>query len=231
MLKKALAAATLTTTLMAGTTPAWAHVTVEPASVPQGAGDEVLTFRVPNESPSASVVALRIEFPTDHPIAVVSPQTGSGWKVTMKHAPLNPPVRTDDGTFTSTVSEIDWTGGSIPVGQFGSFEVLAQGLPTGVSQLAFPAIQLYGDGTTVSWIDVPNSAVPDPSHPAPILELTAGAPTSATTAATAGTPTAVATPSTGRGSNALEVTALILSGLALVIALLAVWLGRPIRPS
>jgi uncharacterized protein YcnI len=204
-----------------------AHVTVSPSSLPKGTSDAVLTFRVPNESSTADVVGLRVQFPLAHPIVLVNPEAGSGWNVSVHSARLPKPITTDDGTFTSTTSEIDWTGGSIPVGQFGAFDVLAQGIPTGTSQLVFKAIQSYSDGTIVSWIDVPNRAVPDPAHPAPTITLTASsmraaavpAPTQASSGATAVVPSS--------GSNALDVAALVLSGFAAVLAMLAVWLGRP----
>jgi uncharacterized protein YcnI len=204
-----------------------AHVTVSPSSLPQGTSDAVLTFRVPNESATASVVGLRVQFPLAHPIVLVNPEAGSGWNVSDRTERLPKPITTDDGTFTSTTSEIDWSGGTIPVGQFGEFNVLAQGIPTGTSELVFKAIQSYSDGTVVSWIDVPNRAVPDPAHPAPTITLTASnthataapAPTQASSS-----PAAVVSSS---GSNALDVAALILSGFAAALALLAVWLGRP----
>src|SRR3974390_3351607 len=128
-----------------------AHVTVSPSSIPQRTSDAVLTFGVPNESTSASVTALRIQFPLDHPIVVVNPEAGSGWNVAVRTAHLARPITTDDGTFTSITSEIDWSGGTIPVGQFGQFNVLAQGIPSGTSELVFKAIQSYSNGTVVSW--------------------------------------------------------------------------------
>ena len=146
---------------------AGAHVTVSPSSLPQGTDDAILTFRVPNESPTAAVTGLKIQFPLTHPIVLLNPEAGSGWQVQVVKAALPKPITTDDGTFTSTVSEIDWSAGTIPVGQFGEFNVLAQGIPTGTSQLVFKAIQTYADGTVVSWIEVPDKAVPDPEHPAP----------------------------------------------------------------
>ena len=204
-----------------------AHVTVSPSSLAQGTSDAILTFRVPNESTAASVTGLQIQFPLDHPIVVVSPQAGSGWSVAVHTAHLAKPITTDDGTFTSTVAEIDWSGGSIPVGQFGEFNVLAQGLPSGTSQLAFKAVQTYSDGTVVSWIQVPDRAAPNPPHPAPILTLTpAGQASSATPAVT----TVAGGSSTGGGpsdSHALALGALIAAGFAAVLAVLAVWLGRP----
>ena len=206
---------------------AGAHVSVSPASLPQGTSDAILTFRVPNESISASVTGLQIAFPLNHPIAVVSPQAGSGWNVTVKSSRLAKPITTDDGTFTSTVSEIDWRGGSIPVGQFGLFNVLAQGLPSGTSQLVFKAVQDYSDGTVVSWIQVPDRAAPNPSHPAPIVTLT---PASAAGSAAPAVTTSGAS-ATGGGSSgidhALALAALISAGVAVLLSILAVWLGRP----
>jgi uncharacterized protein YcnI len=231
MIFRAVIASSLTVVVLAWATPAWAHVTIDPSSLPQGIGDAVLTFRVPNESTTATVVGLKVQFPLSHPIAVVNPEAGTGWLVTVQRSALHPPIRTDDGTFTTTVSEIDWKGGSIPVGQFGTFEVLAQGLPRGVSQLAFPTIQVYSDGSSVDWIQTPNKAIPDPPHPAPVLQLTTAESPSTTIAGetNSGSSLAATTTSGTGGSNALSVVALILSGFGVVIALLAIWLGRPLR--
>ena len=62
-------------------TAAGAHVTVSPAALPQGTDDAILTFRVPNESTTASVVGLKIQFPLAHPIVVLNPEANSGWTV------------------------------------------------------------------------------------------------------------------------------------------------------
>ncbi len=107
-----------------------AHVTVSPSSLPKGSDDAILTFRVPNESATAAVTGLKIQFPLAHPIVLLNPEAGTGWQVQVVKAELPKPITTDDGTFTSTDSEIDWSGGSIPVGQFGEFNVLAQGIPS-----------------------------------------------------------------------------------------------------
>ena len=110
------------------------------------------------------------------------------------------------------MSEIDWSGGSIPVGQFGEFNVLAQGLPTGTSLLIFKAVQLYSDGTTVNWIQVPTKAAPDPEHPAPSLVLTPpgkGSP-GAAPASPVSSPAAVTTgsPAPSSADNGLAIAAL-----------------------
>ncbi len=206
-----------------------AHVTVSPTSLPQGTDDAILTFRVPNESTTAAVTGLKIQFPLTHPIVLVNPEAGSGWQVNVIKSVLPKPITTDDGTFTSTTSEIDWSGSTIPVGQFGEFNVLAQGVPSGTSQLVFKAIQTYSDGSVVSWIQIPSKAVPDPEHPAPIITLTkaGGAASSSSTATTVAVAAAPTTSGSGSGTNAWEIAALILAGFAVVLSLLAVWLGRP----
>jgi periplasmic copper chaperone A len=216
-----------------------AHVTVSPSSLPRGADDAILTFRVPNESTTAGVVGLHIQFPLAHPIVVLNPEAGSGWTVVVHSTVLPKPITTDDGTFTSTVSEIDWSGGSIPVGQFGEFNVLAQGLPKDTDRLIFKAVQLYSDGTTVNWIQVPTNAAPDPEHPAPTLVLTApghatsGQGTSGTADSSASASTSASAGSVSGGTssfdNGLAVAAIILAALAIAVAVLAVWLGRPPR--
>jgi uncharacterized protein YcnI len=207
-----------------------AHVTVDPTSAPRGAGDVVLTFRVPNELPRARVVGLRVQFPTLHPIAVVSPQSMPGWTATTKSVRLAKPVKTDDGTFTTAVSEVDWTGGSIGPGEFGEFAVLAQGLPDDTDQLVFRTLQQYDNGQEVAWIDVSSKANPDPEHPAPVLELTRGAAGSGSAATTTtADPAASATTvtATTKTSNWPAVVAIIVAGFAVVLSLLTLWLTRP----
>jgi uncharacterized protein YcnI len=218
--------------VLAWSAMASAHVTVSPTSLPQGTGDAILTFRVPNESATAEVVGLKVQFPLDHPIAVLSPEAGSGWQTKVVTQHLAKPVSTDDGTFTSGVAEIDWSGNTIPVGQFAEFNVLAQGIPSGTSELVFKTVQLYSDGTSVDWIQVPSKAVPDPSHPAPVLQLTRDSGTTASTAPPAAQATVgVGTSVSDGGSNWLAILAVILAAAAVVVAVLSVWLSRPRRGS
>jgi len=202
-----------------------AHVTTSPSSVPQGSGDVVLGFRVPNESTTAPVTAVRIQVSTDHPIAVLAPEALPGWTISEQRVTLAKPVTTDDGTFTSVVSEVDWTGGAIPVGQFAVFNLLAQGIPSGVRSLTFKAVQQYADGTIVSWIQIPDRAVPNPAHPAPLLTLTP--PGSSPGAGPSPGQVVTATVTTTTGNSWLAVVSLIVSGFAVAAGLLAVWLSRP----
>jgi uncharacterized protein YcnI len=151
--------------------PAFAHVTISPESAAQGSTTE-LTFRVPNEEAKANVTELQIKVPTDHPIAQFLVKPVPGWTITVQTVTLAKPLVTD-GSFTSAVSEVTWTGGKILPGQYQDFSVSADPLPSGVSQLVFKAIQTYSNGDVVRWIDLPQAGQPEPAHPAPILTLTA----------------------------------------------------------
>lgn len=157
--------------LMAAT--ASAHVTVDPSSAPKGA-EITLGFRVPNEEPSASTVRVQVTFPSDHPILGVDPQAAPGWTDRIVTAALHPPVNTDDGPVTDYVSEIDWSGGSIPPGHFQEFSVLAQQLPTDTDSVTFKAVQTYSNGDVVRWIQTAQPGGVEPEHPAPVLTLTSG---------------------------------------------------------
>ena len=152
--------------------PAWAHVEIDPSSEPKGA-TEVFAFRVPTEEQSASTVRLDIQFPTDHPFANVLVQDKPGWTFTTQSAPLAKPITTDDGTFTTAVTEVSWvaTGSGIPPGAFDLFNVFAT-LPSNTSKLTFKAVQTYSNGDVVRWIELPTKGAPPPDHPAPTLILT-----------------------------------------------------------
>jgi len=190
--------ATATTLVAVIALPASAHVTVSPASQPKGATAE-LTFKVPNEEASATTTSVQLQIPTDHPIAQVLPRQIPGWTVAVKTTTLAKPLVTDDGTFTTAVSEIDWTGGTIPVGQYQDFQVSVDPLPTDTNQLVFKAVQTYSNGDIVRWIDLSQTGQPAPDHPAPVLTLTA-ADSSDASVTTASSPAATSTAAAAAGA-------------------------------
>lgn len=215
-------AATLGALTLAGlaiAATASAHVTVSPTSLPQGATAE-LTFKVPNEESAANTVELQLQIPTDHPIAQVLAKPVPGWTITEHTVKLAKPLTTDDGAFTTAVSEIDWTGGSIAPGQYQDFQVSVDPLPSDTTSLTFKAVQTYSNGDVVRWIDLTTAANPDPDHPAPVLTLTpvsdATATATASAAAAAGTTGTNSTGSTASSSSSSSSSnALAISGLVL----------------
>jgi uncharacterized protein YcnI len=207
-----------------------AHVTVAAPGVTVGASDAAITLRVPDESDKASTVGLKVQLPTDHPIAGVLVAAVPGWTATIKTTKLATPIQTDDGEITTVVSEIDWkadSGAGIKPGQFGQFTILAGKLPDGVSTLTFKSIQIYSDGATVSWIEEPApGSTATPEHPAPTLEL-AAAPTGSAAAspsasAAGSTPSVAATPAVDTGSHGASTAA---ATMGIVLGAIGVILG------
>ena len=71
-----------------------AHVTVTAPGVAAGASDATITFRVPDESDKASTVGLKVQLPTDHPIAGVLVAPQPGWTAQVKQMKLSTPIKT-----------------------------------------------------------------------------------------------------------------------------------------
>ncbi len=217
--------------------PAFAHVTTDPSSAPQG-GEITLGFRVPNEVTGANVVRVDIQFPTDPPLLGVDTEPVPGWTSTVTQVNLNPPVQTDDGPVTQAVNEISWiaaSGGGTPPGSFQEFYVLVQQLPTNTTQVVFKAVQTYSNGEVVRWIDPVVAGQPAPDNPTPILTLTpanasssAGSATSTTavpTTSSAGPSIDVsklAPKSSVSSAKSIGVIGIIVGALGLIVALLAI---------
>src|SRR3954447_15422124 len=89
-----LAALTL---FVVGTGVASAHVSVSSDDAAPGGYGKV-TFRVPNESDTASTVGLRIQVPTDTPLASLRAQAVPGWTVSLTTVALDPPVKSHGET-------------------------------------------------------------------------------------------------------------------------------------
>jgi uncharacterized protein YcnI len=237
--RRAATVGALTVAGLALAATASAHVTVSPTSLPQGSTAE-LTFKVPNEESKANTVELQLQIPTDHPIAQVLAKPVPGWTITEHTVTLAKPLTTDDGTFTTAVSEIDWTGGAIAPGQYQDFQISVDPLPSDTTQLVFKAVQTYSDGDVVRWIDLSSAGDADPEHPAPILSLTpangaaaAGSATAAATssAAAGGSGSTAAPSSSSSSSNALGIAGLVLGAIGAVCGASALLFVRRTRRS
>ncbi len=154
--------------------PAWAHVTVHPATVPAGSSDVELTFRVPNERDNASTVTLQVFFPTNPPLLTLDVLPVPGWTAAVHTQALATPIQTDDGPVSEVVSDVTWkaTDGGIEPGQYEDFPVAAGSVPDRPARLVFKALQTYSSGEVVRWIEVPTSGQPAPDFPAPVLSVT-----------------------------------------------------------
>lgn len=193
-----------------------AHVTVSSPNAVQG-GYATLTFKVPTESATASTTALKVQLPTDHPLASVSVQQIPGWSYTVTTTKLATPITSHGNQLSQAVSMIEWRADSaataIKPGEFNQFIVSAGPLPQ-ESAMTFKAIQTYSDGSIVSWIEeaAPGSSV-TPDHPAPVLTLTAASnPTDQNSAAADAT-----VPTAKSGSDNKPTIAIVLGVVAIVL--------------
>ncbi|RSM74913.1 hypothetical protein DMB66_00590 [Actinoplanes sp. ATCC 53533] len=172
--------------------PASAHVTVNPNTAVQG-GYAKLTFRVPNESDTASTTKVEVNLPADTPFASVSLKPVAGWTMAPVKSKLAKPVEAHGTQLTEAVTKITWTAvgdAAIKPGQFQEFDVSVGPLPE-VPQVVFKALQTYSDGNVVRWIDEPTTDGTEPEKPAPVLKLTAAGATDAA-AGSGAAPTVVA---------------------------------------
>lgn len=216
--------------------PAWAHITIEPPEAATGANATV-SFRVPNERPTAATVKVRVQFPQDHPIASVSLKPVPGWTATVTKSPAATQSGTEGNQLTEQINTITWEGGRIEPDQFQDFEVDLGPLPDGVDRLYFPAIQTYDNGEEVTWIEKPAASGTEPQYPAPSLALVPGVAGAAGTQArdSHGAPVTGSSRPPASGSNNVAAAAPVaandstaattIAGLSLGVALIALVLG------
>ena len=123
---------------VAGT--ASAHVTVSsPDASPGGYGK--LTFRVPNESDTASTVALRIQIPEESALASLRVQPVPGWTATLTESRLGEPLENHGEETTHYVSVVEFradAGNRIAPGEFLEFALSGGPFPD-ADALTFPA--------------------------------------------------------------------------------------------
>jgi len=137
MIKKITAIFVSFIALFTFASPAVAHIIVYPHQAGVASVQD-FTVNVPNERDNP-VVSVRLQIPNG--VSSVIPYVTTGWTITTK---------TSGSGDNSTVTEIDWNGGSIPVAQAQELVFQAQ-VPGSSTTLAWKAYQTYSDGTVVSW--------------------------------------------------------------------------------
>ncbi|WP_280344642.1 YcnI family copper-binding membrane protein [Nocardia neocaledoniensis] len=142
--------------VLAASGTAAAHVTVDAPGAAQG-GYTVATFKVPNESDTASTTGLRVTVPG---MKGVRTEPLPGWKAET--------ARNDKGEVIVTWTAEPGNPGIGP-GQFQRF-VLSLGPLPNQETVLFPAQQTYSDGKVVNW-DQPSTDGAEPEHPAPTVTL------------------------------------------------------------
>lgn len=194
-----------------------AHVTATPNQAEAGSWTYV-TFRVPNESATASTVKIQIHLPADTPFTSVSYQPTAGWTGAAAKTALSKPVKVEGNTISEATTEVTFTAdaGGIAPGQFQTF-TLSLGPVPDTGHIVIPATQTYSDGKVVEWSATPEQVKKDDTlEPAPVVWVNDAPPADhhGGTAAATNAPVASAeTPGDSQGGLALG-----LSIAALVIA-------------
>ncbi|MDK3256342.1 YcnI family protein [Blastococcus capsensis] len=171
----AVVLAAVLTTLLALAGVAAAHVSVSSQDAEPG-GYGKLTFRVPNESDTASTVALRISIPEEAAMASLRAMPLPGWNVTMTTEQLDEPLEAHGQDITGYVSVVEFRaedGAGIGPGEFGEFALSGGPLPD-AETLSYPVVQTYSDGSESAWIE-PTVDGAEPESPAPVLALSGDA--------------------------------------------------------
>ncbi|MEU3654868.1 YcnI family protein [Streptomyces sp. NPDC032161] len=168
-----------TVLLLAGT--ASAHVSVQPLGEAAKGGYASVNIKVPNERDNASTVKLEVSFPTDHPLASVTPQAVPGWDIEVTKSKLAKPLDMHGKKIDEAVSKVTWTAkgdkdeAGIRPGYFQQFPLSIGQLPEDADQLVFKAVQTYDNKEVVRWIEEQKDGAAEPESPAPVLKLTAPA--------------------------------------------------------
>jgi uncharacterized protein YcnI len=174
----AVAAATALLALTgASALPVPTHIHVDGDAV--AGKSATVTFRVANESDSASTVRVEVRLPADTPLTSVRTLSKPGWDVELTRSELDPPVDVGDGVAVSSYfSAITWTaaGDGIRPGEFDEFVATLGAIPD-VAELALPTLQVYSDGSEVDWAEIADhgdehaSEGEELAQPAPVLTV------------------------------------------------------------
>jgi len=170
----ALAAALGAAALVLLPATAGAHVTLRADSTASGSFS-ALTFRVPNESESASTIKLEVQLPADTPFLSVSTKQLPGWTVKTTEAPLPEPVEAEGTKITKAVSTVVWTASpaaGVKPGQYQDFSISVGPLPK-PGAIEIPAVQTYSDGKVVKWNEPTPASGEEPEYPVPTFVITA----------------------------------------------------------
>ena len=227
---RAAAVGTLVAAAVIGTaTSAVAHVGVFPDSTTAGQGAQ-LTFRVPDESQTASTIRLVVTLPQDRLFTDISTKPMPGWTTTVTDARLPKPVTVGGATITKAPRTVTWTaqsGNKIAPGEYQEFAFATDALPA-AGVMLLPAAQFYSDGTVTHWTELTLPAKAEPEHPVPAFTVTAPPATGVNSTSTpaAGVQASGTTPP---AATTTDGTARVLGAAALLVGVIAaglVLLGR-----
>lgn len=164
----ALGAGLLCLAVTAGT--ACAHVVLETREAQAGSYHKAV-LKVGHGCDGAATTAIRVRLPEG--VVSAKPMPKPGWTLTTKEGAYAQAYQSHGRTITHGVTEIAWTGGTLPDAWYDefAFQVVLPKLPAG-TVLHFPVVQECEKGVH-RWIEIPEAgkAAADYREPAPALRL------------------------------------------------------------
>lgn len=148
--------------------PAFAHVTLERSEAPVGATYKAV-LRVPHGCDGSPTTAIRVRIPAG--VIDVKPMPKPGWTLNVVKGKYAKTYSLFHAQVSEGVTEIDWSGGSLPDDYYDEFvflSFLASDLQPGQT-LYFPVVQECAKGVH-RWIEIPKEGTDYP-EPAPGLKL------------------------------------------------------------
>ena len=167
-MKKSMIGAVIGACLLAA--PAFAHVTLERAEAPAGAGYKAV-LRVGHGCDGKATRTLRVQLPDGFYNA--KPMPKADWQIETVTAAYSQPFDNHGTPMTEGVREIIWSGGELPDAWYDEFVLRGTVGPEVApgTVLYFPVVQECDDAKQ-EWIDVTGAEGVD--NPAPGLTVTAG---------------------------------------------------------
>ena len=152
-------------------TAAFAHVTLETAQAATGSTYKAV-LRVPHGCDGKATTAVRVRLPEG--FIGAKPMPKPGWKLETVSSAVSSGYMLHGAPVTETVTEIAWSGGSLPDQFYDEFVfrgTIADSLEAGTT-LYFPVVQEC-DGAVERWIEQPAAGqdAHDLEKPAPGLVL------------------------------------------------------------
>ena len=131
-----------------------------------------ITLRITHGCGTSPSTRIRMKIPDG--VIRVSPRYMENWTVEKRMKTLETPYRDEAGNLvTETVDEIVWSGGSLPDGYYGEYQVRALMPDEPGRVLWFKTIQDCEEGT-IRWIEVPTREGQSPyefKEPSPFIRL------------------------------------------------------------
>ena len=155
-----------------GSSAAFAHITLQDKQAPVGSSYKAV-LRVPHGCSGSATVALRVRIPSG--FIDVKPMPKPGWKLEVVRGKYQTPVSARGTQVTEGVTEVDWSGGSLPDAFYDEFVLTGFiGDEASAGQaMYFPVVQECEKGVS-RWIEIPRDGTQvndESSAPAPALKL------------------------------------------------------------